>query len=92
MMNEPFKGMDEVRPMLSQLEAIFEAAKRLSSEQVTEIFRRIASGEDKHGDFLTHFAEAICHADPANFGLLRPTALALIVKYQLDKEVQHFAA
>ncbi len=55
------------------------------SDKVLEIFRRIASGEDKHGDFLTCFSEAVIRADEANFALILTASLALIGKYKLGQ-------
>jgi len=55
----------------------------MSNEDIREVFRKIASGERKHGDFLTIFAQAMMRADEPNEALLRPAAAALIVKYDL---------
>lgn len=58
----------------------------MDSTQVHEIFRKIASGERKHGSFLTTFAEAMMRADDENEKILLPAALALIEKYPKLKE------
>jgi len=56
--------------------------------KLREVFRRIASGESTHGDFLTTFALALGRADFENYRLMRPTALMLVRKYQLFPGVQ----
>ena len=48
-----------------------------------EVYRRIASGEEQHGSFVTEFAVAFMHADPANQALLYPAARWLALKYKL---------
>jgi hypothetical protein len=48
-----------------------------------EVYRRIASGEEKHGSFVTEFAVAFGHADYENLRLMRPLALLLGYKYKL---------
>jgi hypothetical protein len=51
--------------------------------ELLEVYRRIGSGEDSHGDFLTQFANAFIRADYENLRLLRPLALVLGYKYKL---------
>jgi rubrerythrin len=55
----------------------------MSDQELREVFRRIASGEEEHGDFLTLFAKALQHANFENYHLMRPTALVLARKYHL---------
>ena len=52
--------------------------------EVREVMRKIASGERKHGDFLTAFADAFIRADYTNEIILLPAALQLIAKYDLE--------
>lgn len=54
---------------------------KYSDDQIREAFS-IAYFAD-YGHFLTHFAQAILHADEENFAILKPVALALIRKYDL---------
>lgn len=61
-------------------------ALSLPDEVIRAIYLGIGSGEQPHGSFLTNFANALNHADPENFGLMRPVACVLIVRYRLDKE------
>ena len=56
----------------------------LSWAAVHEVFRKIANGERKHGDFLTSFAHTMMMADAENETLLQPAALQLIAKYKLE--------
>jgi hypothetical protein len=35
----------------------------------------------ERGEFLTNFAKAVAHADPANLVLLSPVCVLLIIKY-----------
>jgi len=56
----------------------------MQDDDIREIFRRIAAGEDPHGGFLTHFSRALGNADRENFQLLKPFALELIKKYNLS--------
>lgn len=49
--------------------------------EVHEVFRKIASGERRHGSFLTTFADALMRADDDNELILQLAALALIEKY-----------
>jgi hypothetical protein len=60
----------------------------MSKAALKEVYRRIASGEDKHGDFLTAFAQAVGRADPDNFQFLFPAARLLAQKYKLSPDVQ----
>lgn len=57
----------------------------MTDDQVKEVFRKIASGERKHGSFLTHFAAAVLHADFENFHVVKFAARNLIAKYKLEK-------
>jgi len=56
----------------------------MTDEQIFEIFRKIASGERRHGSFLTAFSEAVIRADRDNFQILRPVAERLADKYSLN--------
>lgn len=56
----------------------------LTTEQIHEIYRKIANGYNHHGDFLRGFAEAYIRADRDNQAILRPAAVALIEKYNLQ--------
>lgn len=55
----------------------------LSVDQIHEVYRKIANGERKHGEFLTAFAKAYILADPLNAGIMFFTAAAFIEKYNL---------
>lgn len=77
--------------LMENIDKILATQARLSEEDIRSIFRPIATGEDAHGDFLTHFAKALAYADPANFGLLRTIAVALIVKYRLAPATEESA-
>ena len=55
----------------------------MNTPELIEVYRRISSGEEKHGAFLTHFAEAFAHADPENRRLLFPVARLFAYKYRL---------
>jgi hypothetical protein len=57
--------------------------KTMNNAALTEVYRRIAAGEEPHGAFLTSFAQAIGQADYENFRLLRPVASMLCRKYKL---------
>ncbi len=56
----------------------------LSDNQILTIFREVASGRGKHGDFLVNFARAFCFADPENSRILRLPARVLAQKYNLQ--------
>jgi len=58
---------------------------KILDEDVREIYRKIAMGENKHGSFLTHFAEVVIRADAENFSLIRSVAVELIIKYKLGE-------
>ena len=55
----------------------------MNANALKEVYRRIASGEDKHGDFLTAFAQAVGRADFENLRLPFPAAQLLAHKYKL---------
>lgn len=55
----------------------------MNTPELIEVYRRIAAGEEKHGNFLTHFAQAFIRADYENLQLLAPLALCLAKKYRL---------
>jgi hypothetical protein len=59
------------------------SSEELSASDIHEIFRKIASGERKHGDFLTSFALTFMWADFENVKLLEPAARELVTKYFL---------
>lgn len=59
--------------------------------QLVEIFSAVANGVGGHGSFLCRFADLVAQADRDNLTLLRPTALALVAKYNLAL-YQHAAA
>jgi len=56
----------------------------LNAQQLREVFRKIASGERRHGQFLTAFAQAYLSADNSNELLMAPIGRALIAKYKLE--------
>ena len=60
-------------------------AVRMNSPMTTllETYRRIAAGEDRHGDFLTTFARSVMVADYENLRLLMPAMMGLAEKYKL---------
>lgn len=60
----------------------------MNTPDLIEVYRRIASGEQKHGAFVTHFAEAFIRADRENLQLLGPLALCLAKKYRLHPAAQ----
>ncbi len=62
----------------------------MSNDEIHHIFVEIALGRGRHGSFILSFAEAVMNADPANFDLVRPTAVKLIEKYQLGKYLDNF--
>lgn len=47
----------------------------MTNGDIHEVFRKIAGGERKHGDFLTAFAQAMMRADESNEAVLRPERL-----------------
>ena len=53
-------------------------------ETIREIFRKVASGERKHGSFLTLFAQALMHADSVNEMAMQSCAEYFIKKYNLQ--------
>ncbi len=55
----------------------------LNDQTIREVWRRVASGEDQRGSFLTNVARAVIHADQVNFIRLRPIAVELIEAYNL---------
>lgn len=57
-------------------------------EQIKEVYRRIAIGDPvPHGSFVTAFAEAVWKADRENFYILKPVAIQIMRKYDLDLQV-----
>ena len=60
----------------------------VSDERLKEIWRRVATREMMHGDFLTSFGQTVVRADSESFGALRDIALALCAKYKLDEEAK----
>lgn len=54
---------------------------------VWQIFASIVDGVGGHGSFMTAFARAVVTADNENFELLKPVALELIKKYDLNQKV-----
>lgn len=63
-----------------------ETMNQFRDDQIIEIYRRIATGEEKHGSFLTSFADAIVRADLENFAELRERAIFFIKKYHLPND------
>ena len=57
----------------------------LTHEEIREVFRKIAAGERVHGSFLVAFATAYIRSDKENEAILRPAAVKLIRKYQLEE-------
>lgn len=57
----------------------------MDDASIHEIYRRIAAGEEEHGQFLTAFALAITNADYENFAELRERAVFFITKYRLPR-------
>jgi rubrerythrin len=55
----------------------------ITDAELREIFRKIAANERPHGGFLREFATALQKADDDNFLLLKPSALAFAIKYNL---------
>lgn len=55
----------------------------MEGKVVMAVMRNIASGADKHGGFLTSFADAMCRADDQNLHILMPAAFELVRKYDL---------
>jgi len=62
----------------------------LTDAQVLHIFVEIMNGRNYHGSFLRAFADAVLRADDSNLQVIRPAALALISKYNLDKYLDNF--
>ena len=81
---EDTREQDERWQYLIQQEPLKKIKEEMSASEVHEIFRKIASGERQHGDFLTCFAEAMLHADTENFQILKPVAEQLIKKYNVE--------
>lgn len=63
------------------------AVQTMTAEDVRELFRRISTKEEPHGEFMTAFAWAILRADDENFAILLPAALRLICKYRLGQDL-----
>jgi len=69
---------------------IAESGPRLVDDQVRHIFLEVSLGRGRHGDFLKYFGDAVVRADPENFALIRPSAMMLIVKYELLRYLDTF--
>jgi hypothetical protein len=59
------------------------AAVDITREELKEIFRKIHTKQEEHGDFLTGFAKAIMYADHENIRLIETVGLMLCAKYDL---------
>jgi hypothetical protein len=57
----------------------------VTPDEIREIYRKIYTGENPHGHFLTGFAQAIVHADEENFHILAAAAVGLLLKYKLHE-------
>lgn len=62
----------------------------MRDDQILHVFVEIANGRGRHGSFLQNFADTIIAADPSNFALMRPTAMLVIGKYDLDKYLDNY--
>jgi hypothetical protein len=62
----------------------------MSNDEIHHIFVEVATGRGRHGGFVMSFAQAVMHADPSNFELVRPTAMDLIAKYELHRYLDNF--
>lgn len=57
----------------------------LGPEEVRDIYRRVSTGENPRGEFLTAFATAVVLATDEEFQLLAAPAAAFILKYKLHE-------
>jgi hypothetical protein len=62
----------------------------LTNAQILHVFVEIMNGRNNHDSFLRAFADAVSRADDSNFQVVRPAALALISKYNLDQYLDNF--
>jgi len=61
--------------------------KHLATDELEHIFKEIVNDVGGHGDFLKSFSLAFLRADHENQILLKPSALALVEKYDLQKHL-----
>ena len=57
----------------------------LSDGEILHIFVEVSNGRGRQGDFLRSLANAIVHADTANFELIKDAACSVIEKYDLRR-------
>jgi hypothetical protein len=57
----------------------------MGPEAVRDIYRRIHSGENPRGEFLTAFATAVVLSTEEEFALLAAPAAAFILRYRLHE-------
>jgi hypothetical protein len=61
--------------------------RRLSDEQILEIFQRLRADGCPRCIFLEHYAAALATAPRRDFMIMRPVSLILISKYNLSASI-----